>query len=139
MKSQRDAVYDAVVLFLASRNESINGRKVELSTEERVAVNQTLAKSLHDGEYIFNAKDKYDSLEKVEGYSIRLLSNWLRRDTRLNGGVKHVIKNVGSRLHAKDTIVKKLRSLRRKLSDLREIEIVDAEISNRVRALKGSV
>ena len=139
MKSQRDAVYDAVVRFLTARNESVGGRKIELSTEERLSVNKTLARSLHEGEYVFNTKDKYDTLEKVEGYSIRLLSNWLRRDTRLNGGVKHVIKNVGSRAHAKDAVVKKLKSLRRKLSDLREIEIVDVEIAGRVRALKSSV
>jgi len=39
---------------------------------------------------------------KLRSYCSGLQSNWLRKDTRLNGGVKYVAKNPGSRAGSTD-------------------------------------
>jgi len=47
----------------------------------------------------------------LKGYCSSLLSNWLRKDTRLNGGVKYVAKNPGSRAGSGDEQVKAMKQL----------------------------
>lgn len=53
----------------------------------------------------------YTTDSELREYTSSLISNWLRKDTRLNGGVKYAAKNPGSRAGQADPELKALRAL----------------------------
>jgi hypothetical protein len=96
--SQKDVVYKAIKTI----HNFNDGDKVILAPEERAEVNDIIAKELHENrltEFSKEASEKYDTEEKIrKQYANGLLNNYLRKDKRLNGGVKYEIKNPGSRI-----------------------------------------
>jgi hypothetical protein len=138
--SQKEAVYAAIVSFLEENNRSFDdGEKVELSSEDRKTIVTMIVATINVGDMEFSteAAIKHNTPEKIRNYSTGLLSNWLRKDSRLNGGVKHSIKNPGSRVGQDDELIKSLKNLKKILTSQKEIEAVDAEIEAQMEFLRA--
>lgn len=141
MLSQKDGVYNAVVAFHDENSISFeDGHKVEFSKDDRATVIGMICEAFNADEIAMSpeAKTKFSTLEKLKSYTNGLLSNWLRKDTRLNGGSKYVAKNPGSRAGQGDETVKNLRLLKKTLSDPTQVQEVDAAIDARLAEIKAS-
>ena len=137
---QKEAVYTAILSFLKENDRSFDdGEKVELSSEDRKTIVTMLVTAIEAGNVEFSAESmgKYNTPEKIRNYSTGLLSNWLRKDSRLNGGEKHSIKNPGSRVGSTDNILKSLKALKKELTDSKDRIAVDREIEKRITELQA--
>lgn len=132
MMNQKESVYSAVIAIATPVDN-----KVSLTKEQRHQVIATVTESIMSGETEFSAaaKAKHDSIEKVKKYVDGLVNNWLRKDTRLNGGDKYEIKNPGSRAGQGDETLKNLKIIRTQTSNPEHVAMIDAEIANRVTEL----
>ena len=99
-----------------------------------------IATSIQAGRVVMGQKAmiKYSATDSMAEYATSLLSNWMRKDIRLNGGTVHKIKKPGARQLDKDSTIKQLRLMRKKLLDEKEKNLVDLEISRRIGQLTGS-
>ena len=106
---QREAVYDAV----GSVQEFDDGDRVELTNDERAEVVAKIVGWIEDGscDFSVDAQAKHNTTEKKTSYVRGLVSNWLRKDLRMNGGEKYTAKNPGSRAGQGDKQRKELRKL----------------------------
>lgn len=86
--NQKDGVFNAVC---AITNQDSFDEAVELTKEQRASVIEMVTQGLLSGDIDFSdaARAKYDTEAKVKTYTNGLVSNWLRKDRRLNGNVKH--------------------------------------------------
>ena len=125
---QRTAVYNAVINVMGEREG-----KYEPSDNERADIIMIVAEGLAQGTVDFSdeARAKYDSPAKIKSYTSGLVSNWLRKDTRLNGGTKYVPKNPGSRVGQGDPQLKALRQLSKTITDESKLELLNAKIEER--------
>lgn len=135
MQSQKASVY-AAVLVVMGLDDGHSGL-VELSKEQRKEVIGLVTSSIMNGETEFSdeARTKYDTTDKVKTYTNGLVSNWLRKDVRLNGGDKYVAKNPGSRAGSGDEVLKNLKALKSTLTDVEHVAAVDDEIAKRTAEL----
>ena len=133
--SQKEAVFTAITEVLGNFSGS-----AELSTEQRKEVISSIMSGFASGvvELSAGAAAKYDTETKLKSYTQGLVSNWLRKDVRLNGGSKYETKNPGSRAGSGDDTVKALRALRSTLTNADQISEVESEIATRVAAFKAS-
>jgi len=128
--NQKEAVFAAVtnVLSQAGHNMTENEDVAPLmeGKELRAQVSQILLEGFTTG--TIELKEGYDTA-KLKMYTSSVLSNWLRKDTRLNGGVKYVAKNPGSRAGAGDEQLKAIRLVKSTISvdDPRYADVVAAE------------
>ena len=74
--------------------------------------------------------------EDLRKYTVGLLNNWLRKDTRLNGGDKYEAKNPGSRSGSADPVVKNLRLMLKTEITETQKKVIEEAIAARVSALK---
>ena len=134
--NQKEAVFSAVCSTLGQ--DSFDSA-VELTSEQRAQVIEMVAEGFAAGEVEMSdeARAKHDTESKLKTYTNGLVSNWLRKDKRLNGGVKHTIKNPGSRAGSGDKVVKELKKLRSTLTNDSQIAAVDFEIEKRLTAIKA--
>jgi hypothetical protein len=132
--SQKESVYAAVKAFLDEKGiNHDDGQVVTLDKDGRKTVIEMISQAAMHGDMQLSdeAKTKYNTIEKMRGYVNGLLSNWLRKDVRLNGGSKYETKNPGSRAGQGDETLKSLKALRGTLSDAAHIAAVDSEIEKR--------
>jgi len=66
-----------------------------------------------------------------------LISNWVRKDKRLNGNVSYVAKNPGSRAGASDEQLKTLRALKKQFAGTDKESIIEAQITKRVSEIRS--
>lgn len=136
--NQRQAVYYAVrTLFEEFTEDFEDGHVVELTKDQREAVRKEVCQGFNDGDIDFSesAKAKYNTDAKLNGYVSGLISNWLRKDNRLNGDVKYVPKNPGSRAGQGDPQVRELRKLKKiHMGTEKEAEI-QGFIDNRLKSI----
>lgn len=131
---QNDAVFHAVCGALGQDSfDSV----VELTSAERDNVIQIVTTGILSGKVDFSAqaKAKYDTDAKVKGYVAGMVSNHLRKDKRLNGGMKFEVKSPGSRTGSGDDQLKALKALRSTLTDVDAIAEIDAAIHARTAEL----
>jgi len=104
---QKDAVFAAIVNVFGE----VEGHNVctEITTEQRKQVNTILFEGFRAGDIDL---DREFSDTDLKQYCSGLQSNWLRKDTRLNGGVKYVAKNPGSRAGSGNAELKSIRALK---------------------------
>ena len=131
MSKQKDSVYAAIETVLGTIETPVTFTK-----EQRATVVQTVAEDIFAGNVDFSdeAKAKYDTLEKVKGYASGLVNNWLRKDTRLNGGTTYTPANPGSRAGQGDEVLKNLKALRKQFAatgDAAKLTEIDAAITTR--------
>lgn len=138
--SQYIAVYNAVVsLFKDSGRHFENGMNVALSADDRKTIIQVVSQGLQSGsiEITDSAKATHNTPKKMYNYATNLVSDRLRKDKRLNGGIKSEPQKPGSRLGAKDKIVKALRLYKKKYCETSEQKAeADAAIAKRIAEIK---
>lgn len=103
-QTQKEAVFQAMVNVVGTQEEAYAPTK-----EQRAQVNNILFEGFRNGTIELDKSDMSDS--KLKSYVSGLQSNWLRKDTRLNGGTKYVAKNPGSRAGSGDASLKAMRTL----------------------------
>jgi len=131
MTKQKDAVFAAVCQVRGSTEFSA---PVELTKEERGAVQASLVSGFQSGSIAYQG-DATDAT-KLTSYVSGLVSNWLRKDKRLNGGVQYVAKNPGTRTGAGDESLKAMRTLLSATQDDSARAEIQAEIDKRIGELK---
>jgi hypothetical protein len=137
--TQRNAVFAAICNI---RNTNEFSDPVVLSKDERGLVHQMVCEGFRSGSIEFentpaNA-EKLASDSKLSQYVSGLISNWLRKDTRLNGGSKYEIKNPGSRAGQGDEQMKTLRALAKQFAGTDKEAIVNAQIEKRKSEIAAS-
>lgn len=141
MQNQRTGVYNAIVAFCDENNVAFeDGMEFVPTKEQRTEIIALVAAAFEAEEITMSeeAKEKYNNLAKLKSYSNGLVSNWLRKDPRLNGNVKHEIKNPGSRAGSGDPVIKELRKLKKTLtSGSAEFTAVDQEINKRLEKVQA--
>jgi len=136
MLNQKTAVFNAVCSVL--EQESFD-EAIELSKEDRATVIEMVTEGFaaHEVELSDGARAKYDTPAKLKTYTNGLVSNWVRKDKRLNGNVQHTIKNPGSRAGSGDKVVRELKKLRSTFTEQNQIDAVDIEIEKRMAVIKA--
>lgn len=136
MMNQKEAVFSAVCQVTGQ--DSFDSA-IELTKDQRAEVISIVAEGFANGEVEMKdeARKKHDTEAKLRTYTNGLVSNWLRKDKRLNGGVKYEIKNKGSRAGSGDKVIRELKKLRSTLTDEAQIAAVDAEIEKRLATVKA--
>jgi len=139
--SQKESVFAGVSAFLVENgreHELDAGQAISLTKDERRTVIEMIAMAALNGEMEMKdaAKAKYSTIETMRGYCNGLLSNWLRKDTRLNGDTPYVTKNPGSRAGQGDDTIKNLKALKATLTEPEHLAAVDVEIQKRFEELR---
>lgn len=112
MKSQKEATFAAIVAVCANHGYTVTPTEsvAEFMTKERRSeVNDILCQGFKEGHIQLDRT--YDTDEAMRSYVSGLISNWIRKDSRLNGGGKYVPKNPGTRTGSSDPQLKSLRAL----------------------------
>jgi len=126
---QGDAVFQAVVNIC----QPTAADKYVPTKEQRASIKLVLFQGFKEGT-ITLSKDFTD--EQLMEYIPGLISNWLRKDKRLNGGVTYVPTNPGSRV--KDPQVVAMKALLSTKTDPAERAEIQEYISKRLLELKPS-
>lgn len=137
MFNQKEGVYQAVVSVVGPIES--NHVSVDKSTKARIA--DVVTEMFVNGEISLSpeASAKYNTREKLRSdYVPGLVDNWLRKDTRLNGGEKYKTKNPGSRAGSGDEVLKNLRALKSTIGDASQKEVIQAEIDKRLAEIAAS-
>ena len=132
--NQREAVYKTVCQVMGQ--DEFDG-PVQLSKEQRAKINEKVTGMLKRGEADLSddARKKYDTDAKISAYTSGLISNWLRKDPNLNGGIAYVPKNPGSRAGQGDPMLRELR----KLKKLHAGTVKEAEIDTYIATRQAEV
>jgi hypothetical protein len=141
---QRDAVYSAVTSVLSDAGVHFeDGMNVApmLSKELRGAVQAIVVEGFTSGKIAFEAseanQEKLSTPAKLNAYVSGLISNWVRKDKRLNGNSSYTAKNPGSRTGASDEQLKTLRALKKQFAGTDKESIIEAQITKRVGELRA--
>jgi hypothetical protein len=107
---QRQAVYNAVTSALKEKGvkfeDGMNASQ-HITDEMRKSIVAVLVSGFTKGEIELSNPQG----EKLPSYCSGLLNNWLRKDTKLNGGTKYTPANPGSRAGQGDEVIKEMRKL----------------------------
>lgn len=137
--TQRNAVFVAICNI---RKTSEFDSAVVLTKDERGLVQQMVCEGFRNGTIEFESTpanaEKLASDSKLSAYVSGLISNWLRKDTRLNGGEKYEVKNPGSRVGQSDEQMKTLRALRKQFEGTDKASIIDQQIEKRKSELAAA-
>lgn len=123
--TQREAVFQAICNVTGFDGEGA----VVISKEQRSQVNSILFEGFRAGTIQL---DREYSDSELKSYVSGLQSNWLRKDKRLNGGMKYEAKNPGSRAGSTDPQLKAMRALLTTLTDESERAEVQGYIDAKV-------
>jgi hypothetical protein len=136
---QKDAVFTAINHVLSENQVSFeSGSDVStfLTKEIRGQVTNILVNQFQSNEVDMDtnfATNTVTNTPKLRAYVSGLISNWVRKDTRLNGNIAYVPKNPGSRKGSGDPQLKALRALHGQATndaDRTEIQgFIDARIN----------
>jgi hypothetical protein len=135
MMNQKEAVFAAVTSVLAESGISVEGSVSEFMTKERRSqVNAILFEGFRSGQV---SLDREFTDSELKAYVSGLQSNWLRKDTRLNGGVQYMPKNPGSRTGSGDAQLKALKALLKIKTDPSEAAEIQRFIDKRESELQS--
>jgi hypothetical protein len=132
--NQKEAVYGAIKSVFANSGKTFeDGDRVTLTKEETAMVVSIVASGISNGTVEFSAESKpKHEKDGFKSYTGGLVNNWLRKDKRLNGNVKHEIKNPGSRTGSQDSQVKTLKELRKTfINDPAKLAEIDSALTKR--------
>lgn len=135
---QSDAVFAAISNVFAQNNLSIEGSvKDQLTKTLKEQVCAIVVEGFKSGKVDLSdeARAKFDTDQKLKSYTNGMITNWVNKDKRLNGGVKYEAKNPGSRAGAGDAQLKALKALMSQVDDAAKPEI-QAAIDARIAELK---
>jgi hypothetical protein len=141
--NQREATYNAIKsVLIANAITFEDGMNVKesLSSDFKKEVKTILFEGFRNNSISMSDKAQGDTLpidSKLNTYCNGLISNWTKKDKRLNGNVKHVIKNKGSRAGQGDEQVKELRKLLKQVTDPTAAAEVQTALDARVAQVKA--
>lgn len=137
--SQKEAVFQAISKVLGEAGvEFVEGTDVkDLMTRERRAAVATILVSGFQAKSITCDKEFADEAE-LKSYVSGLQSNWIRKDTRLNGAVAYKAKAPGSRAGSGDSQLKALRGLLKTVTTEAERNEIQGYIDNRLAELNAN-
>ena len=137
--TQKEAVFSAISSVLSENNITVvdgASHSTYMNRELRAQVTNILVEGFNSGSI---ALDKtFASEAELRTYCSGLTSNWLRKDARLNGGVKYEAKNPGSRVGHSDVQLKAMRALLSTKTDPSERAEIQSFIDARVSEIKES-
>ena len=136
MKLQKESVFDAVQTVLEEKGISYKegmdiSEAIKPNSDERKQVIALIVADFKAGNV--GLKTEYDTDKKLTSYVNGLVSNWFRKDIRINGGAKHAIQNPGSRAGVSNEVIKNLRKMLKAVegnteSTTKVQTVLDAEI-----------
>ena len=137
-QTQRSAVYNAVINQFAEVGihfeDGMNASEY-LTKDYRSNIHEIVCEGFRSGSVEFedtaSNKQKLADSSKLSSYVSGLISNWLRKDTRLNGGGKYVAKNPGSRAGQGDEQMKTLRALSKQFAGTDKESFINEQIEQR--------
>lgn len=142
--TQREATYNAIKSVLTSNNitfeDGMNTKEV-LTSEMKKEIRSILFEGFRSGSIDYSenfAKNKLNNDSELNKYCTGLISNWTSKDQRLNGGVKHEIKNPGSRAGQGDEQVRELRKVLKKVAGTEHEAEVQKALDARIAEVKAS-
>jgi hypothetical protein len=121
--NQKEAVYTAVTNIMGECDG-----KYEPTHEQRAVISAVLIEGFNEGKIELGRE--FDE-KGLKSYVSGLLSNWLRKDKRLNGGVQYEAKNPGSRAGTGDSQLTAMKALYNQLTDPSDKEEVMQHITAR--------
>ena len=122
MVNQKEATYNAIISAFNNAGVSFENGEIAkdvLTAEIRSEVRETLFTQFRAGEISYSeefAQTQLNDDSLLKKYIAGLVSNWVKKDKRLNGDVQYKILNPGSRAGQGDETVKALRSLVKQLT-----------------------
>lgn len=133
---QRESVFNAVCDVTG---ESSFSQAVELNSDQRKEVISMITAQIMNNEVDFSeaAYEKYDTEQKKRGYVSGLVSNWLRKDKRLNGNTTYEPANPGSRTGQGDPQLRELRKLLKLHKGTNDEAKIQSFIDARVATIKA--
>ena len=131
MKKQKEAVFEAICSVKGTTSFS---SAVTLEKDERAKVISSLLSDFKAGNIEYGG-DASDST-KLSSYTSGLVSNWLRKDKRLNGNTTYTPANPGTRTGSSDDGVKAMKQLLAVTDDPEAKAEIQAEIDKRIGELK---
>ena len=136
MLNQKNAVFAAACSVL--EQDSFD-EAVVLTKEQRASVIEIVAEGFSNFEVELKeeSREKYNTPAKLKTYTNSLVSNWVRKDKRLNGDVQHTIKNPGSRAGSGDAVIRELKKLKSTFTEQDQIDACDTEIEKRMAVIKA--
>ena len=137
--SQKEAVFSAVSSVLSENSVTVTdgeGYSASLNRELRAQVTNILVEGFNAGTIVLDKT--FNTEAELRTYCSGLTSNWLRKDSRMNGGVKYEAKNPGSRVGSSDASLKAMRALLGTKTDPSEKAEIQAFIDSRVAEIKAS-
>ena len=134
--NQKEATYQAVVGVLTNAgikfHEGMDVSGIMSNRELRSQVNAILFEGFRNG--AIQLEREFSDAE-LKAYVSGLQSNWIRKDSRLNGNTKYVAKNPGSRQGSGDAQLKAMRALLETLIDPSDKAEVQQHIDARLAEL----
>ena len=121
--NQKEATYEAIVGITGYNG----GDACKPTPEQRKRINEVLCAGFRNGSI---SLEREFTDKELTVYVSGLISNWLRKDKRLNGDVKYVAKNPGSRSGVGDVQLKNLKAL---------LSTVDPEDEAAVTEIQGYI
>jgi len=138
-QSQKEAVFSAITSVTNEAGLSVaegTDYSTVLNREHRAQITSILVEGFRNGSI---ALDKtFEDESGLRTYCSGLTSNWLRKDKRLNGGMKYVAKNPGSRVGSSDPQLKAMRVLLSTQEDAAKRAEIQGFIDARVASIKAS-
>ena len=145
---QKDAVYQAIKSVFSDNGVHFeDGMDVQLMFKEnpsyRDAAHAIVTEGFTSGTIELSDtpenKAKLSNSALLSSYVSGLISNWCRKDSRLNGNTKYSPKNPGSRVGSTDPELKALRALAKQFQgvDTEKFEKITAEIDRRVSTIQA--
>ncbi len=130
MKKQKEAVFETINTMF----EIVTGAPVALSKSQKDEVITVLVDGFANKQIEYSGE--LPQGQDLRNYCSGLLNNWLRKDTRLNGGVQYQAKNPGSRTGSTDPQIKAMRALLATRTDEAERAEIQAFIDARIAQIK---
>jgi hypothetical protein len=141
---QKDAVFTAITNVLSENGipfTSGSNVNVLLTKEYRAQVTDSLVSSFQAGEIDMDAAfagNIKSNTPKLRAYVSGLISNWVRKDTRLNGNIPYAPKAPGSRKGYTDPQLKALRTLHSQAETDEDRDEIQGYIDARIVALDAN-
>jgi hypothetical protein len=135
VQNQKEAVFSAVTSVLNEAGISLDGQDASslLSRELRSQVTSILVEGFKSNSV--SLSKTFDNDNQLRTYCSGLLSNWLKKDKRLNGNTKYAAKNPGSRRGSADPQVQALRKLQGMQTDPDKIAEIQSFIEKRLNEI----
>jgi hypothetical protein len=141
-KSQREATFDAIISVLKNNGVAFtpgNDVKSVLTSAMKKDVRSKLVSEFNNGTIAVSDdfKSKLNSDAELNKYCSGLISNWVKKDTRLNGNTKYQVVNKGTRTGNGDSQVKELRKLLKVTIGTEAEKDVATALNNRIAQIKA--